>query len=149
MNKRLLTVVLSATLIVPLFISCAEEMGEYVRPVFGSIQCTPDPAIAGDSLELIIPHKVKGNGIAGTTYTWTIKDIGWDEAKRQPKDTVFTIDDNYDGYGKRDPRLKFLLPADCPVGNHQVTMKVTYSVYIGATLFDWDQVSGRIMVEER
>lgn len=147
MNKRLVSILLSAVIFAPAFLSCSEDMGEYIRPQYGSITCSPNPAIAGDSVELYIPQKAKGNGIAATTYTWTIKDIGWDAVNNLPKDTVIKVEDNYDGYGKQDPHVKFLMPADCPIGNHEVTMKATFSVYIGSTLFDWSTVNGRIVVE--
>lgn len=149
MNKRLLSILLSAFVMLPAFLSCDEGIGEYVRPQYGAITCSPNPAVAGDSVELYIPQKAKGNGIAATTYTWTIEDIGWDEETNQPTDLVVAIDDNYDGYGKQDPRVKVLIPADCPIGNHEVTMKATFSVYIGSTLFDLATVKGRIVVEER
>ena len=148
MNKHFISLLLSAFLFAFVFVSCSEDIGEYVRPQFGAITCTPNPVIAGDSVELYIPHKAKGNGIASTTYTWTIKNIGWDADKNEPKDTVIAVEDNYDGYGKRDPQVKFLMPADCPIGYHEVTMKATFSVYIGATLFDWVTVTGRIDVTE-
>ena len=147
MNKYLFPILLLSVVLTTSLISCSEDIGEYVRPQYGTITYSPSPVIAGDSVELYIPQKAKGNGIAATTYTWTIKDIGWDAVKNLPKDTVIKVEDNYDGYGKRDPRVKFLIPADCPIGYHEVTMKATFSVYIGSTLFDWVSVNGRIDVQ--
>lgn len=148
MNKHLAFILLSTFIFAFTLISCNEELGEYVRPQYGAITCSPNPVVAGDSVEFYIPQKAKGNGIAATTYTWTIKNIGWDAEKNEVKDTVITVTDNYDGYGKRDPRVKFLMPASCPIGNHEVSMRATFSVYIGSTLFDMVTVNGRIVVGE-
>lgn len=146
-NKYLVVFTLSLLLTALVFPSCENEIGEYVRPQYGSLTYAPRPAVAGDTLELNIPQKSKGNGIAATTYTWTIKDIGWDETTSSSRDTILTVEDNYDGLGKQDPKLRFCLPADCPVGNHEVTMTATFSVYIGSTLFDKVSVRGNIVVE--
>ena len=147
MNTHLVFILLLFAVFAISITSCSEDIGEYVRPQYGAITCTPNPVIAGDSVELYIPQKAQGNGIASTTYTWTIKDIGWDAVNNLPKDTVIKVEDNYDGYGKRDPHVKFLMPVDCPIGYHDVTMKATFSVYIGATLFDMATVNGRIDVK--
>ncbi len=147
MNKSLVHILLLFAIFSLTLTSCNNDLPEYVRPQFGAITCVPNPVIAGDSVELYIPQKAQGNGIATTTYTWTIKDIGWDAVNNVSKDTIIKVEDNYDGYGKRDPRVKFLMPADCPVGKHDVTMKATFSVYIGSTLFDMVTVNGHIYVE--
>ena len=147
MNKSLVPILLFSSIFSFTLASCNEDLPEYVRPQYGAITCTPNPAIAGDSVELHIPQKAQGNGIAATTYTWTIKDIGWDAVNNVSKDTIIKVEDNYDGYGKLDPRVKFLMPADCPVGSHDVIMKATFSVYIGSTLFDMVTINGRINVE--
>ncbi|MCR4993960.1 MAG: hypothetical protein K6A32_01050 [Bacteroidales bacterium] len=147
MNKQCIISVLSLLTTIFLFVACDEDFGEYQRPVYGAITVSPKTVFPGDSLTLTIPQKSKGNGIAQTTYTWTIKNIEWDEETYTSKDTVISVEDNYDGFGKQDPQLKLLLPENCPPGYHQVTMTATFSVYIGSTLFDKVNVNGNIKVE--
>lgn len=147
MKKILIITALLFAASTALLTACDEEEQTYQRPQFGAITYTPHPAIVGDTIELVIPHKVKGNGIAATTYTWTIRNIGYDAETGASKDTIVAVMDNYDGLGKCDPHLKLCLPDDCPVGYHEVTMRATFSVYIGATLFDETNVRGSITVE--
>ena len=147
MNRYFIIFVLSIASLGAVLVSCKEDVAEYIRPQYGAITYSPTPAIAGDSVEFYIPQKVKGNGIAATTYTWTIKEVGWDPVNNTPTDTIIRVDDNYDGYGKRDPSLKILLPADIIKGYHQVTMTATFSVYIGSTLFDKVTVNGKMEFE--
>ncbi len=147
MDKHFSFFMLLITFLGITLVSCNENYGEYIRPQYGSITCTPSPVIAGDSVELVVPQKSLGNGIAATTYTWVIKDIGWDEETNASKDSVITVEDNYDGLGKRDPCVKFLVPANWVKGNHAVTMTATFSVYIGNTLFDKVSANGRMVIE--
>ena len=147
MNKKLTIFLLCTFAMTAAFLSCEEDVGEYVRPQYGSIVANPSPAIPGDSLELTISQKAKGNGIAATTYTWTIQSICLDAETQAAKDTILKVSDNYDGYGKRDPRLKFLLPANCMPGTYPVTMRASFSCYIGSTLFDEVTVRGKITVK--
>lgn len=145
--KRNLIITLLACVALPLgFAACDDEVQSYVHPQFGAMTVNPSPAVPGDSVELIVPHTQKGNGIAATTYTWTIQALCEDAVTHQAKDTVLTVQDNYDGYGKRDPRLKFRLPPTCSPGTYPVVMRASFSCYIGNVLFDEATVRGRIEV---
>ena len=146
MNKKLIAFMLCSFFSIAAFVACDDEKSEYIRPQFGAIQSNPSPAIPGDSLELICVHQAKGNGIASTTYTWTIQSICLDQ-NGAAKDTILKVEDNYDGYGKRDPRVKFLLPRNTLPGNYRVIMRASFSVYIGSTLFDEVSVRGQITVK--
>ena len=127
MNKKQIAFMLCSFFSIAAFVACDDEKSEYIRPQFGAIQSNPSPAIPGDSLELICVHQAKGNGIASTTYTWTIQSICLDQ-NGAAKDTILKVEDNYDGY-------------------YPVIMRASFSVYIGSTLFDEVSVRGQITVK--
>lgn len=149
MKKSLIIIPLTFAAFLLGFTACDDEVQSYVRPQFGAMTVNPSPAEPGDSVELIVPHTQKGNGIAATTYTWTIQALCEDAETHQAKDTILTVQDNYDGYGKRDPRLKFRLPPSCSPGTYPVVMRASFSCYIGNVLFDEATVRGRIVVENQ
>ena len=147
MNKNLsISLLMLITMMVGI-LSCDDEKQTYIRPQFGSIIVNPSPAHPGDSVELVVQHKAKGHGIAATTYKWTIQALCMDPVTHEAKDTLLTVQDNYDGYGKRDPRVKFLLPASTSPGSYPVIMRASFSCYIGNVLFDEATVNGHLIVE--
>ena len=147
MNKHLTIILLLLATLSVGFVACDDEKQEYIRPQFGAMTVNPSPAHPGDSVELIVPHKAKGNGIAATSYYWTVQALCTDPVTHQAKDTLMVVQDNYDGYGKRDPRVKFLLPASTAPGTYPVIMRASFSCYIGNVLFDEATVNGRLTVQ--
>ena len=135
-TKHLIFTSLFFVVVAAIFFSCAEEKDEYIAPKFGQMTQEPDPAKAGQEVTLTFTTERKGNGIAGTTYEWTIKSLVPDAETGSLKDTLLTVKTNYDGYGKADPTLTFKLPAGCKPGRYTVNMKGLFSCYIGNVLYD-------------
>ncbi len=147
MNKSLVITALSVFALIALFLSCSEEKDDYATPRFGKMSTDPSPAIAGEYVTITLHHEEQGNGIAGTNYAWKVAEVTKDPETGLYKDTTINVHTNYDGYGKQDPVLKFLLPADCPSGRHKVTMNATFQGYIGNHLYDKASASDYITVK--
>lgn len=130
-----------------LIFSCAEERDEYVRPSYGVMRQEPNPAHPGQNVVLTIEQTEKGNGIAGTTYEWTIKNIVRDATTNRLKDTLLSVHTNYDGYDKQNPTLTFQLPENCAAGSYTVEMEADFSCYIGSVLYDVARASGQLKVQ--
>lgn len=128
-------------------LSCAEEKDEYVHPTYGALKQEPNPAHPGQEVVLTIEQTQKGNGIAGTTYEWTIKRLVPDAETHQLKDTVLSVHTNYDGYGQADPTLKFKLPENCVAGSYTVEMNADFQCYIGSVLYDVARASGQLKIQ--
>lgn len=129
----------------PLLFSCEEDKEEYVHPIFGKMTQEPNPAAPGEMVTLTASQQQKGNGIAGVTYTWTVKELVLVDGVL--KDTVFTERTNYDGYGKADPVLKFRVPSSCIAGSYKVQLRAEYSGYIGNNLWDEGSTWGTLIIQ--
>ena len=127
--------------------SCAEEKDEYVCPEFGELVQAPNPVRPGEEVTLTFNQTRKGNGIAGTTYTWNIRNLVPDEETGQVSDLVLTVHTNYDGYDKQAPTLTFVVPENCSAGTYIVDMDADFSVYIAPVLFDKTSGHGRLKIQ--
>ena len=135
-TKKLILWLLPCIVVAALVAACTEEKDDYVRPSFGAMTQEPNPAEAGPNVTLTFAHNEKGNGIAGVTYTWTVKRLVHDTETGELKDSVLTVHTNYDGYGKLDPTLTFRLPAEVTAGSYSVEMDADFQGYIGDVLYD-------------
>ena len=144
--KHLILSVLLASVTALCFLSC-EKKQEYVHPVFGTLVQQPTSAKAGQNVTLTFQQQQQGNGIAGTNYTWTIRQLRLNEETGERKDTIFSVHTNYDGYGKANPSLTFQLPTNTPAGSYSVEIYAEFSCYIGQVLFDEARATGRLKVE--
>lgn len=129
------------------FVACAEEKEEYARPSYGSMTQEPNPAIPGQEVMLTFSQRDKGNGIAGTDYTWTISNLLTNSETGQRENYVQTIHDNYDGYGKQDPVLRFVVSANTPSGSYRVHLKAEFQGYVGDVLYDAASANGKLVVK--
>ena len=146
--KNLIMMALPVVVFAASVVSCEEEKDTYIRPSFSGITQEPNPVTPGEQVVLTIGQKEKGNGIAGVTYTWTIKDLVPDpDDPSLRKDTVLNVHTNYDGYDKQDPVLKFKVPANCSAGKYTVIMKALFSCYIDDVLFDEATVQGKLVIK--
>ena len=147
--KHLILLALPMLLAALTILSCAEEKDEYARPEFGDLTQQPNPAKAGENVTLTFGHKRKGNGIAGVTYTWTIRNLWTDEETGDKKDSVLSVHTNYDGYDKKDPTLTFKVPEDATAGSYSVDMTADFQCYIDNVLFDRlpSPVRGRLTIK--
>lgn len=139
-----LSFVLSMSFVV---LSCADEKDEYVCPEFGELVQEPNPAKAGEDVTLTFTQTKKGNGIAGTTYTWTIRNVEPDEETGTLKDMVLSVHTNYDGYDKQAPTITFKVPESCSSGTYMVDMDADFSCYIAPVLFDKTNAHGRLRIQ--
>jgi len=146
-NKLLILLVLPLAFAAVVLFSCAEEKDEYVCPVFGELEQDPNPAKAGEEVTLTFTQTRKGNGIAGTTYTWKIRGLDTDEETGDRIDKVIEIHTNYDGYDKQAPTVTFKVPENCTSGSYTVDMDADFSCYIAPVLFDKTNAHGRLRVQ--
>lgn len=145
--KHLILLALPLVFVAMMLFSCAEEKDDYVRPEFGNMKQEPSPVKAGQMVTLTFPQTQKGNGIAGTTYEWKVKNLIVDQQTGETKDSILSVHTNYDGYGKQDPTLTFLVPENTTAKTYTVEMIASYSCYIGQVLFDESNQRGLLRVQ--
>ena len=119
----------------------------YERPVFGELVQEPNPAKAGEDVTLTFTQTRKGNGIAGTTYTWIIRGLDTDEESGDRVDRMIEVRTNYDGYDKQDPTVTFTVPADATEGLYSVELTADFSCYIALVLFDRTEARGKLKIQ--
>ena len=146
-TKHLILLALPLLLAAVMLFSCADEKDEYVCPEFGDLVQEPNPAKVGEDVTLTFEQKRKGNGIAGTTYTWIIRNLVPDEETGQLTDLELTVHTNYDGYDKQAPTLTFKVPENCFSGTYIVDMDADFSCYIAPVLFDKANAHGRLKIQ--